>query len=621
MSDEADFHPVESDRNMEQAAQNMSKKNGASTSLDSKYKDNEQLFSHPSHPYHNLTLLQQEESSKKIKYCKGCNEVMRFPGYACAECKFYLHKSCAELPQKILHPLHPHLLTFLKDDESADEYESKSESESESESDDDNVFICDGCRYLYCSGFSFNCSWCGFNLDAKCASKQDQEYHQTFKELTLFRFYHKHALKLFNAPKRPIRCCCCRQMICTGSSAYCCLQCKFFIHESCTEIPLEVQHPFHPQHILLTQAIHQQDDESITCNACQSSIEGIKIGCNECDFELHVSCANPNRWASPLKHNCHEHNMYYFVEDDTTESSDDDTTGSFECNKCHEECLDDEAFYRCVECDFNLHFKCIPIPSVVMITQKHHHFLTLTDSVREDNPLIQYLMDSNDKTDYSMDYYCDDCETPGNPKHHAYCCKECIYIAHVECIISKNGATSKFQVASREKGRNEVVDQVWKVIRSLSTASSTSSPSRPRTPSSSKSIRIPSSILYSVVATVSIKRDAVVVPAVRDRGDHPANARPAGTETAEGRVEGEATGGVCSGDSHWRARAAIFLHFMKWVEAPTPMDGGGGSDWCAKHIKAVMNIGGPFTGVPKAVSELFSTEAMNRIWSCCDLSY
>ena len=52
-----------------------------------------------------------------------------------------------------------------------------------------------------------------------------------------------------------------------------------------------------------------------------------------------------------------------------------------------------------------------------------------------------------------------------------------------------------------------------------------------------------------------------------------------------------------------------FLHFMKWVEAPAPMGGGGGSDWCAKHIKAVMNIGGPFLGVPKAVTGLFSAEA------------
>ncbi|KAK9705522.1 hypothetical protein RND81_07G063500 [Saponaria officinalis] len=55
--------------------------------------------------------------------------------------------------------------------------------------------------------------------------------------------------------------------------------------------------------------------------------------------------------------------------------------------------------------------------------------------------------------------------------------------------------------------------------------------------------------------------------------------------------------------------ALYFLHFMKWVEAPAPIGGGGGPDWCARHIKAVMNIGGPFLGVPKAVAGLFSAEA------------
>ncbi|XP_057838501.1 phospholipid:diacylglycerol acyltransferase 1 isoform X2 [Cryptomeria japonica] len=55
--------------------------------------------------------------------------------------------------------------------------------------------------------------------------------------------------------------------------------------------------------------------------------------------------------------------------------------------------------------------------------------------------------------------------------------------------------------------------------------------------------------------------------------------------------------------------ALYFLHFMKWVEAPAPMGGGGGPDWCAKHIRAVMNIAPPFLGVPKAFTGLFSAEA------------
>ena len=43
-----------------------------------------------------------------------------------------------------------------------------------------------------------------------------------------------------------------------------------------------------------------------------------------------------------------------------------------------------------------------------------------------------------------------------------------------------------------------------------------------------------------------------------------------------------------------------FMHFMKWVEAPLPMGGGGGPDWCAKHIKSVMNIAGPLLVVPRS---------------------
>ncbi|KAJ9551195.1 hypothetical protein OSB04_015240 [Centaurea solstitialis] len=51
------------------------------------------------------------------------------------------------------------------------------------------------------------------------------------------------------------------------------------------------------------------------------------------------------------------------------------------------------------------------------------------------------------------------------------------------------------------------------------------------------------------------------------------------------------------------------LHFMKLAKAPAPIGGGGGSDRCAKHIKVVMNIGGPLLRLPKIVAGLFSAEA------------
>lgn len=52
-----------------------------------------------------------------------------------------------------------------------------------------------------------------------------------------------------------------------------------------------------------------------------------------------------------------------------------------------------------------------------------------------------------------------------------------------------------------------------------------------------------------------------------------------------------------------------FLHFVKWVEAPPPMGGGGGPGWCAKYIKSIVNIGPTFLGVAKSVSTLLSSES------------
>ncbi|GBG81535.1 hypothetical protein CBR_g32524 [Chara braunii] len=54
--------------------------------------------------------------------------------------------------------------------------------------------------------------------------------------------------------------------------------------------------------------------------------------------------------------------------------------------------------------------------------------------------------------------------------------------------------------------------------------------------------------------------------------------------------------------------ALMFYYFMKWVETPAPLGGGGGPTWVNDHVAACINIGPPYLGVPKAVAALLSGE-------------
>ncbi|KAM0755788.1 LACT-domain-containing protein [Meredithblackwellia eburnea MCA 4105] len=57
--------------------------------------------------------------------------------------------------------------------------------------------------------------------------------------------------------------------------------------------------------------------------------------------------------------------------------------------------------------------------------------------------------------------------------------------------------------------------------------------------------------------------------------------------------------------------ALVTLWFMKWVEAEG--FGGGGPDWCEKHVEAWVNIAGTLLGVPKAMSALLSGEMRDTV--------
>ncbi|XP_039010364.1 uncharacterized protein LOC120139101 [Hibiscus syriacus] len=74
------------------------------------------------HAYHdhNLTLTFTGEINDDNQ-CDGCMLPISTPFYSCDQCKFFLHKDCAELPRTMQHPFHKHLLT-LTNSHGRDEY-------------------------------------------------------------------------------------------------------------------------------------------------------------------------------------------------------------------------------------------------------------------------------------------------------------------------------------------------------------------------------------------------------------------------------------------------------------------------------------------------------------------
>ncbi|WRX24691.1 DC1 - like 10 [Theobroma cacao] len=254
-------------------------------------------FSH----WHPLSLF---HLTKKYEYenCKACRQELNGTVYICKTCEFPLfyyglHKACAELPYELIHPFHSlHYLTLLP----------------QFPYSESRCFLCDECGE-FSGGFVYLCMDCLFKIDVKCAmlvaSKTGcQKPKRRGKETKLLHFSHQHMLVLGNLGNKSAACCGCNLPIL--GLAYCCLDCLYFIHESCLRtLPQEIQHPFHPLHPLV--AFHDPNDRK--CHACKLEFrlsDFIRYGCWQCKLDLHLVCANSLRRV--LKSSSHKHNLYYF---------------------------------------------------------------------------------------------------------------------------------------------------------------------------------------------------------------------------------------------------------------------------------------------------------------------
>ncbi|XWS07804.1 hypothetical protein CRYUN_Cryun41cG0022300 [Craigia yunnanensis] len=381
-----------------------------------------QHFSH-NHPL--VFIDEPSHESEKAYYCSGCGEVISGPRFSCVKCGFHLDENCAKAPSEINHPFHRnHSLNLLASSPYAVENEE--------------------CGTLEC-GFcheevnkecgSYYCSECKFILHVNCALQETDWYEKiesinayeklnenaklvadtmdpslfVIKEIRLGKnvintdikhFSHGHNL-IHNDEVKDHRCCNgCSQLI--ETSFYSCLQCDFFLHKSCAELPRKKQiwHHFHRYPLDLISIC------VFVCRCCASKCIGFAYKCMKhlCERHFCVRCAEDSPTYTSQGH---KHLLYAFVR----------YRGL--CNACGGRIDDDGIMYRCKGFDFNVHSDCAVFPQ----TARHkcdEHFLTLT------------YHDDNDNPDC---HYCDICEGERCPNNWFYHCAICDNSAHPKCVV------------------------------------------------------------------------------------------------------------------------------------------------------------------------------------------
>uniref|UniRef100_A0A1D1Y6X4 Putative nucleoredoxin 1 n=1 Tax=Anthurium amnicola TaxID=1678845 RepID=A0A1D1Y6X4_9ARAE len=172
-------------------------------------------------------------------------------------------------------------------------------------------------------------------------------------ELLIHHFSHKHPLELtngnpsMNAGSGTASCAGCNQKLLGW--VYGCHTCDYYIDISCAQLPPQINHAAHPSHTLSLYTSPVYPEGSFDCDACGQKGTGFCFHCEDCELDLHVTCA-----AKPLlfMHGGHKHPLAL------TPASPYGERG-FDCDVCGRPGSSQLWLYRCEGCQFDAHLWCV----------------------------------------------------------------------------------------------------------------------------------------------------------------------------------------------------------------------------------------------------------------------
>lgn len=182
---------------------------------------------------------------------------------------------------------------------------------------------------------------------------------------------------------------------------------RYTYHKECVESPLQIQHPYHPQHSLQLH-FHYYKSRDIECLCCGRSAINLVYKCTICQIFMHPICAMkpiPIVINPPKRH---DHLLTFFPRQT-----------SLTCNVCgllrtlH-------PTYICAKCNFVSHNDCMNSPHIIKISRHHHRI-----SYRPSLP--------------SVEWSCGVCRKNIDGNYGAYTCDKCEnYAVHSRCALRKD---------------------------------------------------------------------------------------------------------------------------------------------------------------------------------------
>ncbi|XP_052484472.1 uncharacterized protein LOC128039842 [Gossypium raimondii] len=280
------------------------------------------------HSYHahNLRLTFSGKTKDDNSQCDGCTRPLSTPFYSCEQCKFFLHKDCAELPKEMPHPFHKHLLT-LSNSHDGDDYP-----------------LCDACGRRY-KGFSYRCyeGDCCFEIDIQCVLLSDTLKHPS----------HEHSLFLVHN-NEGTSCSACFKGLDLWDVAYRCMRrCDFSLDVGCATLPLTAWYKYDRHALTLTYS-DDSGPSQLYCDLCEKEREPNRwfYYCAYCDNSLHLNCAIGDlpymKLGNKFKTYWHKH-PFTVVKN---------IWNCPPCKVCGEACNGQALECKESECNFTVHWNC-----------------------------------------------------------------------------------------------------------------------------------------------------------------------------------------------------------------------------------------------------------------------